>query len=174
MLYFYSSFMARFELEVENHVLPAHHGHSLCDSHGGALKRIFIKKQNALGGGFTKAQEYVDTINQAQDDGHFLNHTTGLVYLAPSGPRCFDVFFPKGPILPKFLVAGDQAIKACLSFSYAYTPPPQQRIMKGSQNLFRISENLVPLLSQTVGFSNWVFVLGQCRAKKTKIYLSNA
>ena len=46
ILFFFSTVCPRFDIQVELHYFAPCHGYSLCDAHGGALKRIFSKVQS--------------------------------------------------------------------------------------------------------------------------------
>jgi hypothetical protein len=85
MLFFWSSFFPRFGIQLENHFLPAHHGFNLCDSHGGAVKRLFIESQTKRGAGFTKTADFVSLIEAAK--GELSNKTTAYVYSPPAVDR---------------------------------------------------------------------------------------
>jgi hypothetical protein len=98
MLYFWSSIFPRFHIIVENHFFPAPHGFNLCDSHGGAIKRLALSAQNAQDSGFTTAQDYVSLINRCSTE--FSNKTLALVYRQPTAVDCHDLFF----LMEKFLL----------------------------------------------------------------------
>ena len=75
VLFFFSTICPRFNIQVELHFFAPSHGYSLCDAHGGSLKRIFSKVQAQREEGFTKASELIQCVNDFKSENRFRNAT---------------------------------------------------------------------------------------------------
>ena len=104
-----------------------YHGYSLCDAHGGNLKKNFHRWQSAMGVGVTTAAELVAIVQEKVASNVFANDTSAFVYDPPAEGDENDDFFPAikalGTLAQNQVTEAFGGIQKACCACFDYNPP---------------------------------------------------
>ena len=149
LVYFLSSLGPRFNVQVECHFFAPSHGFSLCDAHGGCIKKILNQVQVQREEGFERAIELVETIREYIAENRFSVQTHPYIFELPD--KVYDLYFPdpRDIAQPKIVekkIGGVQT-SCCIKFDFQPPvlpdPPPlseDERRSKRERNAARLGK----------------------------------
>lgn len=85
MLYYFSNMYRDYRMECELHFFAPRHGYSLCDSHGGCIKRLMTRMQYQLGEPIVTSEDLLDVLQRIK-----INKDSTFPYILEHGICTYD------------------------------------------------------------------------------------